>query len=671
MRLTGFAMLLVTLSILAASVVAYRLNRRQVEQYLGDGLLRIVLTAAPLVNADLLPMIYLGEDGQIRGKEEFAELRDLLKRVEQANGLTSSGSPVYILRPVQGGADASQLEFVVTTQPDRDGRWPVGNLYPAQPHNLKALEGQASASMAYRDAEGAWISASAPLKSSDGRVVAILQADRPIDFLDVEARSNLAPLLVTAICCLAAASVLSALIARSLAGPVQNLVQAIQEIAQGGLSHRVKVDRNDELGDLAASVNQMAAQLGDAHAGLVAREKELNSALRAAEAANRAKGQFLASVSHELRTPLNGVLGFSSLLLDGQLDEEQREYAQAIEDSATGLLHLLTGVLDYTSADPQRVTWVPFDPVRLAEDITEGIGADAARKGLDLILHLDPALPRSVTGDEVRLRQVLNHLAGNAVKFTTEGEVVVRVLGIRGPQFELRLEVRDTGIGIERDQFESIFEPFVQADGTSTRKHGGMGLGLALCRRIANFLGGQIGLESQPGEGSTFWFQVPMIHAEEHTFQVPMIHAEEHTAPPAVTAGLTLIAVNSKAAAKAYGLTLDAIGVREHDTCQPADAVARLLQARSAGIPFAAVLADAGPATLSLMREIRGQAALSSMPLVGAWHWQDRPPDSKLRQIGRAEAVTKPLRQARLAEAWERATGRTGALISSLKVGTS
>lgn len=652
MRLTGFAMLLVTLSIVAASAVSYRLHRQQIEHHLGDGLLRIVLTAAPLVNADLLAMVYRAEGGEIRGEEEFFELRKLLLSVEQSNGLLSSGSPIYILRPVRG--DAAHLEFVVTTKPDRHGRWPVGNVYPAQPHNLEALKGNASASAAYRDAEGAWISASAPLRDSSGRVVAILQADLPIGFLDAEARSKLTPLVFTAVVCLAMASLLSALIARSLAGPVKDLLRATREIARGGLNHRVTVDRNDELGDLAASVNQMAAQLGEAHAGLVARQVDLNQALAAAEAANRAKGQFLASVSHELRTPLNGVLGFSSLLLDSRLDDEQREYTQAIEESATGLLHLLTGVLDYASADPERVTGVPFDPVRLAEDVAEGIGADAARKGLDVFLQLDPALPRSVTGDEARLRQVLNQLSSNAVKFTHQGEIVIRLSGIRTNHFELRLEVSDTGIGIERSQFESIFEPFVQADGTSTREHGGMGLGLALCRRIVKLLGGRIGLESQPGQGSTFWAQVPLIHAEPARPPVQVSH------------GATLIAVGSPAAAKGYGFALDAIGLAEHEACQPGDAIARLLAARDAGRPFTAILADNGAGTIELARKIRGVAELTSVPIIGAWHWQDRPADNDLRRLGRVAAVTKPIRRALLAEAWEQATGRSGELIPTM-----
>ena len=239
---------------------------------------------------------------------------------------------------------------------------------------------------------------------------------------------------------------------------------------------------------------------------------DLEEARRRAEQANVAKAQFLATISHEIRTPMNGVLGTTELLLETPLDAEQRHLAETANHSATALLALIDDVLDLSRIEASKLTLheTTFDLRSLIRETVELMATTARDKPITLSCAISRQLPARVQGDPFRLRQVLVNLLHNAVKFTDRGRVVLEVIVLEASEeaVELRFSVRDTGIGIAEDQFDSVFDAFTQVDASSTRRHGGSGLGLAIVRELADLMGGRVGVESQLDQGSTFWFEL-------------------------------------------------------------------------------------------------------------------------------------------------------------------
>jgi signal transduction histidine kinase/DNA-binding response OmpR family regulator len=243
-----------------------------------------------------------------------------------------------------------------------------------------------------------------------------------------------------------------------------------------------------------------------------AQARTLEGARDAALASAQAKGQFLANVSHEVRTPLNGILGLLQLIDPKALPQRQTDYLQEVHKSARSLLAIVNDLLDLSKieAGEMRLESVPFDLAAMLEDIAVNYASAAHAKGIELLTEIDPEVPTEVCGDPLRLRQVISNLVNNALKFTNEGEVVVGVrLRAKGPAHAtLEIRVSDTGVGISKDRAETIFRPFSQADASTTREHGGTGLGLPICRQLVELMGGRLQLESTPGHGSTFFFSV-------------------------------------------------------------------------------------------------------------------------------------------------------------------
>lgn len=339
------------------------------------------------------------------------------------------------------------------------------------------------------------------------------------DFISKQIWMTFVIVLVVSLLALGTSYILQPLIT----GPILSLVGLTRRISEEkDYSLRAASNSRDEVGALSASFNHMLATIQE-------REKELYEINEKAEMANRSKSQFLANMSHEIRTPINGILGFAQLLSVMELSEKQRSFVDIILSSGNTLLTVINDILDFSKIEAGKlhIEAVPFDLSRTLEAVVDTVVARAEEKGLDLILRYAPGTPTYVIGDPGRVRQVLINFIGNAIKFTEKGYVMLnaeaRILG--NTETIIRFEVRDTGIGITKDAQKKIFEKFIQADASTTKRYGGTGLGLAISQQLAQLMGGEVGVVSEPGKGSTFWFEVPfrLDQTQPQNYNLPKI----------------------------------------------------------------------------------------------------------------------------------------------------
>ena len=465
------------------------------------------------------------------------------------------------------------------------------------------------------------------------------------------------------------ALLVSVLFGRAISMPLSNLSVAMRAIeTDKQYSQRVKKAGDDEVGQLIDSFNAMLEQielrdkklrahrneleqqvqtrtreLVQTNASLWQAVSELEDAKTKAEAANMAKSEFLATVSHEIRTPLNGVLGTTEVLLNTDLSERQRRFGQIIHGSAKTLLSIINNILDFSKIEAGKIEleMVAFDARNIVEEVQDLFNEMAEKKGLRFGSHVAPHLPRRLTGDAGRLRQVLTNLVGNAIKFTERGEVMIHIRPdeIETDSMRLRVEVRDTGIGVPPESQRRIFESFAQADQSTTRRYGGTGLGLAIAKQLTTMMGGEIGVDSKAGEGSTFWF----------TVQLGITSEEVEDPKRRLLNGIRALVVDGTSSSReAFSAQLASLGISSRGIDGEDEALSLLQLAGRVGRRFDVAFID--PAELRdaswLIKEIRNDAAIAQtrIILLESRFADDGAEDA----FANVERLLKPVRQSAL-----------------------
>lgn len=342
-------------------------------------------------------------------------------------------------------------------------------------------------------------------------------------------------------------------------------------------------------------------------------EKHLDIARDEAIASSMAKSEFLATMSHEIRTPMNGILGMAELLQDAELTEEQQEYANIISQSGNNLLLIINDILDLSKIEAEhlQLSPIPFDLEVVAHEAIQLVAPKANDKALELLFYYAPECPRHLKGDAGRIRQILLNLLGNAIKFTEQGHVLVEIKGemTSDDSAEIHIAVQDSGIGINAEQQARLFDPFTQADASTTRKYGGTGLGLAICKRLVNLMDGEIGIDSTPGKGSTFWFKLPL----------PLESPPKPLAQHRLENVHALLIDNSHLSQHILSNQLESLGIEVEIASSQEEALLMMETAEQTTRPFELVLFKhpiAGVNAGQLAQAIRAKRSSGKIPLI-------------------------------------------------------
>ncbi len=475
--------------------------------------------------------------------------------------------------------------------------------------------------------------------------------------------------------------VLTLLMTRRITSPLLAVVKATRRVAEGNFDQRVEVTTGDEVAWLANNFNEMASNLKstkrevDEHrAGLeqkveqrTAELSEKNDKLKhavaqaekariaaeeaqlAAEQASKAKGEFLATMSHEIRTPLNGVLGMADILARTELDASQERFLKVITQSGETLLELISEILDFSKIEAGKLelNYSSFNMRQFVEDLGLAYAGLAHSKNIDIACYLPPQYSLLVEGDVARLRQILSNLIGNAIKFTQQGLVELRVEVVERLEdgtANIRFEVRDTGIGIDADKLDHIFDSFTQADSSTTRDFGGTGLGLAIGKHLIGMMGGEINVSSTPGEGSCFWFEICLPVQDVNESEVMDI-AERFE-------GLRALIVDDLATNREiieHQLTTWGMFCRQ--VASGVECLQELDRTRRIGKPYDLMILDyhmPGMDGMELARRIKADAAFNQIKIVMLSSVSDIESQHHMRELGIVSRLLKPVRQSDL-----------------------
>ncbi len=444
--------------------------------------------------------------------------------------------------------------------------------------------------------------------------------------------------------------------------PITKLTNAAKKVSSSQTyTHRIAHRRSDELGALIDSFNDMLAQIESRDAALAnyrdqlerqvgVRTEQLEKAKNAAEAASHAKSAFLATMSHEIRTPMNGVLGMTELLLAGELSGQQRHYTTMVKRSGENLLVIINDILDFSKIEAGKLTveYIHFNFRELLDDLEHVFAPQAQAKGLRLEFAIANDIPLAMCGDPNRLRQVLVNLLGNAVKFTDRGgiRVAVDVTAEDAQAVGLRVEVRDSGVGVSREAQQHIFDSFSQADGSTTRKHGGTGLGLAISKQLVELMGGKIGIDNALAQGSAFWFTV--------SFDKRRVDFDDPSFNQKVTQGLRALIVDENPGSRAVlERQLDSWRIVSDSAASASEVPAMLHAAAGRGQPYAFALLDmdlARTSGLALAAAIKADAAIADIKLLLLSTDHGAADAVQRRQAGVAFQLIKPARECDLFE---------------------